>query len=75
MKPTAERQQGASFDLHRDKLTCAAMAPASGGMSKPQWWEAAREGGLRRRRMSAQPTARASPGGKGPLGCRESPLI
>jgi IS1 family transposase len=24
----------------------AAMAPASGGMSKPRWWEAAREGGL-----------------------------
>src|SRR5262249_26310644 len=24
----------------------AGMAPASGGMSKPRWWEAAREGGL-----------------------------
>src|SRR4029453_15394425 len=24
----------------------AAMAPASGGMSKPWWWEAAREGSL-----------------------------
>src|SRR5262249_56740689 len=28
----------------------AALAPASGGMSKPRWWAAAREGGLSRRR-------------------------
>ena len=26
MKPTAERQQGASFDLHRDNLICHAFA-------------------------------------------------
>src|SRR4029077_2971352 len=53
----------------------AAMAPASGGMSTPRWWEAAREGGLGRRRVSARPASRASPAGRGPLGGHESPLL
>jgi IS1 family transposase len=53
----------------------AAMAPASGGMSQPRWWTAARAEGLGRRRMSARPASRASPAGRAPLGGHASPLV
>jgi hypothetical protein len=39
--------------------------PRPRGVSKPRWWEAVRAAGLSRRRASAQPAARASPGGEG----------
>src|SRR5262249_8583674 len=53
----------------------ATMAPASGAMSKPRWWAAAREGGLGRRRVSARTASRASPAARGPLGGHASPLV
>ena len=53
----------------------AAMAPASGGMSSAGWWEAAGAGSLSRRRASARPASRASPGGEGRWDAMKSPLI
>jgi hypothetical protein len=53
----------------------AAVATARGGVSQPWWWEAARGGGLSRRRASTRPASRTSTEGRGPLGCRESPLV
>jgi hypothetical protein len=46
-------------------LPRAAVAAASRGVSQPWWWEAAREGGLSRRRASARPASRASTGVRG----------
>jgi hypothetical protein len=45
----------------------AAVATASRGVSTLRWWDAIRETELNRRRASAQPAARVSPGGRGPL--------
>ena len=45
------------------------------GCEQAGWWEAARRGGLSRRRASARPASRASPGVRGPLGGHESPLV
>src|SRR5437773_3070075 len=35
-----------AWTLRAAAVSRAAVAPASGGMSTPRWWEAAREGGL-----------------------------
>src|SRR6266581_2450904 len=53
----------------------AAVGAASGGVSKPWWWETATGGDLRRRHVPVRPASRASPGVKGPLGGHESPLF
>src|SRR5262249_50904203 len=52
-------------------LSHPAVAPASRGVSTPRWWEAVRKAGLRRRRASAQPVARASPGERERLRCHD----
>jgi hypothetical protein len=41
----------------------------------PRWWAAVRGGGLSGRRVSARPASKPSPGGGGPLGDHESPLV
>ena len=56
-------------------LSRAAVATASRGVSMPRWWAAVRGGGLSGRRVSAWPASRPSPGGRGPLGGHESPLV
>src|SRR5262249_9589618 len=53
----------------------ATVARASRGVNIPWWWEAVREAGLYRRRASAQPVARASPGESAPLRCPEGPPV
>jgi hypothetical protein len=56
-------------------LSRAAVAAASRGASQPWWGEAARGGGLSRRRASPGLASRASPRPRGPLGCQENPLV
>ena len=48
--------------------------PQPVGVCISRWWEAAKEGGLRQRRVPAQPVARVSTRCRGPLGGRENPL-
>jgi hypothetical protein len=67
---------GSRLDAARDvALPRAAMAAASGGVSKSWWWEAARGWGLSRRRASIGPASRASPGVRGPLGGHNRPFV
>src|SRR6266446_2526623 len=60
---------GSRLDAARDvALPRAAMAAASGRVSKPWWWEAVQGGDLRRRHAPARPALSASPRFRGPLG-------
>jgi hypothetical protein len=43
------------------------------GCEQAEWWEAARGGGLSRRRAATRPASRASSGVRGPLGGHERP--
>lgn len=71
----SSRLDGPCLELaSRPALSHTTMAVAHEGMSTPRWWEAVREAGLRRRRASAQPGVRASPGMRGRLGRHGSPL-
>src|SRR5437763_1753403 len=48
---------------------------ASGSVSKPWWWETATGGGLRWRRVPAQPASRTSSRGRGLLGRHNSTMV